>query len=187
MPKIIKVAIVFLAIFTVAMIIIAGVRFLGGDEDGWLCTNGQWIKHGNPSSSKPTSGCSVEKSKSIVNQYNQDQEAKYPETKIDDIKIASPKENELVKSPLTITGEARGNWFFEANFPITILDDRGNTIGSAIAEAQGDWMTENFVPFKATLRFSSGTSDIGFLILRNDDPSGDVSKQKSVIINIRFK
>lgn len=184
MSRIAKVAIVFLAIFTVLVIIIAGVRFLSGDEDGWLCSQGQWIRHGNPGSPKPAKGCGEEVTQNAV---SQDQEAKYPEAKIDDIKVSNPKENELVKSPLAISGEARGNWFFEANFPITILDDKGNTIGSAIASASGDWMTEDFVPFKATLKFLPGTSKNGFLVLRNDDPSGDVGKQKSVSIPVRFK
>lgn len=38
-----------------------GVRFfMGGNEDTWLCVNGQWVKHGNPSASAPTTGCGVQ-------------------------------------------------------------------------------------------------------------------------------
>lgn len=38
--------------------IILSVRFLfGGDEDNWICANGQWIAHGHPSTPKPTTGC----------------------------------------------------------------------------------------------------------------------------------
>lgn len=34
------------------------VRFvLGGPEDSWLCTDGQWVKHGNPGSPQPTGPC----------------------------------------------------------------------------------------------------------------------------------
>lgn len=33
------------------------LRILSGDEDTWLCEDGQWVKHGNPSSAEPTSGC----------------------------------------------------------------------------------------------------------------------------------
>lgn len=36
------------------------VRFFSGDEDTWLCQNGQWIKHGNPSAEMPMSGCGDE-------------------------------------------------------------------------------------------------------------------------------
>ncbi|MFA6501313.1 MAG: hypothetical protein WCT85_00840 [Parachlamydiales bacterium] len=37
-------------------------RFLlGGNEDTWICTNNEWVKHGNPSSSMPLTGCGDEK------------------------------------------------------------------------------------------------------------------------------
>jgi hypothetical protein len=47
----------------IAVIILIGalaaiIRFgLGGDEDTWICPNGDWVRHGNPSSAKPTTGC----------------------------------------------------------------------------------------------------------------------------------
>ena len=48
-------------IFLIIILLIAGIfslRFLfGGNEDTWICENGQWIKHGNPSAPKPTGGC----------------------------------------------------------------------------------------------------------------------------------
>ena len=47
--------------FAVAAIFVGTVLFLrfvvGGNEDTWICQNNQWIKHGNPSSPIPTSGC----------------------------------------------------------------------------------------------------------------------------------
>jgi hypothetical protein len=48
-----------IAIAIVILIIaIFGVRFvLGGSEDTWICQNGEWIKHGNPSAAKPTTSC----------------------------------------------------------------------------------------------------------------------------------
>lgn len=39
--------------------IITGFLFLRGNEDTWLCQNGQWIAHGHPSSAQPTSGCGL--------------------------------------------------------------------------------------------------------------------------------
>jgi len=36
--------------------LIIGMRFMSG-EDNWICQNGQWIKHGNPSSPAPSTGC----------------------------------------------------------------------------------------------------------------------------------
>lgn len=91
------------------------------------------------------------------------------------IHINSPRPNESIKSPLIIKGEARGNWFFEASFPIFLTDWDGKIIAQSIATAKSDWMTDNFIPFEATLVFSMDTniySNKGTLILKKDNPSG---------------
>jgi hypothetical protein len=36
--------------------------FLGGNEDSWICQNNKWIKHGNPSYTKPDDPCGKKKS-----------------------------------------------------------------------------------------------------------------------------
>ena len=49
---------IILAVIILAGAVVAFLRFgLGGDEDTWICSNGQWVKHGNPSAAKPTTGC----------------------------------------------------------------------------------------------------------------------------------
>lgn len=81
--------------------------------------------------------------------------------------------NSKISSPLVVTGEARGNWFFEASFPVVLTNWDGLIIAEGIAKADGDWMTTDFVPFKATLSFSRPDyGDNGFLILKKDNPSG---------------
>lgn len=91
------------------------------------------------------------------------------------IRITSPRPNQTVKSPLTIKGEARGFWFFEASFPISITDWDGKIIGEGYATAKGEWMTTEFVPFEAVLKFTPEKqtySNRGTLILRKDNASG---------------
>lgn len=88
------------------------------------------------------------------------------------IKIVSPRANQVVQSPLVIKGEAKGFWFFEASFPINILDENGNVLSQGIAQAKSDWMTEDFVPFEATLNFEVPANEKGFLVLKKDNPSG---------------
>jgi hypothetical protein len=92
--------------------------------------------------------------------------------KADLIRVDEPSPNDLVQNPLTVTGEARGYWFFEASFPVKMLDDKGNLLGTAVAQAQSDWMTEDFVPFSATLEFGVPTTLKGKLVLEKDNPSG---------------
>ncbi len=87
------------------------------------------------------------------------------------IRVFSPQANEKISSPLLIKGEARGFWFFEATFPVKLLDDKGNTIAQDYAQAKGDWMTEDFVPFEAELVFEAPTTQKGWLVLEKDNPS----------------
>ncbi len=101
------------------------------------------------------------------------------------IQIAFPRPNARVSSPLEITGQARGNWFFEASFPIELRNDAGNIITTGIAQAQDEWMTENFVPFKATLEFST-TAKHGTLVLKKDNPSGLPEYDDALIVPITF-
>jgi hypothetical protein len=89
-----------------------------------------------------------------------------------EIIITEPVAGALVKSPLTVSGRARGVWYFEAQFPVRLLDDQGKEVGLAIAKAQGDWMTNDFVPFTVTMEFSAPSSTRGVLIFNKDNPSG---------------
>ncbi len=46
------------------------IRFVigGGLKDDWICENGGWIKHGNPSMEMPNHGCGVDEKK-LVEEY----------------------------------------------------------------------------------------------------------------------
>ena len=103
----------------------------------------------------------------------------------DQIVVYNPQPDETAKSPLTIVGRARGTWFFEAQFPIKIVDANNKELGNTVAHAAGDWMTEDFVPFTATLTFSTSTSE-GKLILKNDNPSGLPANDKQLSIPVKF-
>ena len=64
----------------------------------------------------------------------------------------------------------------------------GGVIAHGHAEAQGDWMTSEYVPFTATLTFTQQPSPglAGTLILKNDNPSGDPTKEKELDIPVTF-
>jgi hypothetical protein len=97
------------------------------------------------------------------------------------------KAGDTVASPLQVTGEARGTWYFEASFPVKIYDANGKLLGSVPAEAQSDWMTENFVPFNALLIFTNSTTEAGTLVLEKDNPSGLPANAGQIEIPVRFK
>lgn len=97
-----------------------------------------------------------------------------------------------VSSPLVVTGEARGTWYFEASFPIALVDWDGKIVALVPAEAQGEWMTEAYVPFKAVLTFETPTAgdpaaNRGALILQKDNPSGLSEHDDSLEIPVLFK
>lgn len=89
------------------------------------------------------------------------------------IELINPTPGQKVSSPLTVTGRARGTWFFEGSFPVMLANWDGLIIAQAPAQAQGEWMTEDFVPFSVTLTFNQKQLyDRGSLILKKDNPSG---------------
>jgi len=118
--------------------------------------------------------------------------------KNDLIVLTSPLQESTISSPLVITGQARGYWFFEATFPVILTDWDGLIIAEGYAEAildpndpESTWMTEDFVPFTATLEYTVApetlnVSNRGSLILRKDNPSGLPENDDALEITIFF-
>lgn len=103
------------------------------------------------------------------------------------IKIDNLSVNSTVKSPLIIKGSARGSWFFEASFPVKLVDGENNIIASGIAMATANSLTEDFVPFEVKLEFNNQEKKKGVIVFKNDNPSGmlenDVYYRIPVIID----
>jgi hypothetical protein len=92
----------------------------------------------------------------------------------DRIRVAAPVAGSVVRSPLRVSGSAVGTWFFEGDFPVHLKDSKGRILASGIATAQAPWMTRDFVPFEATLRFEPSPQPMqGTLVLVRDNPSDD--------------
>ena len=107
--------------------------------------------------------------------------------KTDLICVSTPRPNQTISSPLVLEGEARGVWFFEASFPIKLIDLEGNEIAVSHAEAQGEWMTTNFVAYQSTLNFTVPPGvDRGVLVLQKDNPSGLPEHDAQFIIPVTF-
>lgn len=111
----------------------------------------------------------------------------------DMIALTSPLPEGVVTSPLTITGQARGSWYFEASFPVMLTNWDGLIIAEGPATASSDWMTSEFVPFTASLTYTNpykaGDPDFmkrGTLILKNDNPSGLPENDRAIEIPVRF-
>lgn len=231
----------------VAIILVCGavLFFLRMNEDTWLCTNGQWVKHGNPKAEMPTSGCgntngvtstngnqtvtmTESEAKAIAEKscikggealgagaYNEitktwwfdaNLNATQPgcnpacvvseETKTaeinwrctgliapeeeSEVELTSPVEGAEISSPLTITGRAKGTWFFEGTMPVKLLDADGNQITESYVTARDNWMTEDFVDFSGTLIFSAKPGSSATLVVAKDNPSNLPENDKQV-------
>ncbi len=101
--------------------------------------------------------------------------------------ISSPSANMKVASPLEVTGKVPAGWMNEGIFPIKIVDASQKLIvqGQAKENVPGSWLSGNPVSFTATLTFKT-TAASGFLILENDNPSGDPANAKSFKLPIIF-
>ncbi|TAK58717.1 hypothetical protein EPO14_02720 [Patescibacteria group bacterium] len=108
----------------------------------------------------------------------------YVRASANDIAIASPKPDETLGSIVDVSGRARGTWYFEASFPVEVVDDKGAVLGQGIATAQDEWMTEEFVPFTATITLTTPYTGPATLILKKDNPSGESSRDASVSIPV---
>lgn len=102
------------------------------------------------------------------------------------IRVTSPVAGAEIASPLQISGEARGTWYFEASFPVRLVDENGKELALAVATAQEDWMTEEFVPFTATLIFNPQGAKSGKLVLEKDNPSDLRELDASFEVPVRF-
>lgn len=105
----------------------------------------------------------------------------------ENIRVTAPSPGALIASPLTVAGEARGTWYFEASFPIRLVDSTGQELAVVPAQAKGEWMTTSFVPFEVQLIFAPPPAAGGFLILQKDNPSGLPEHADSLVIPVRFR
>ncbi len=63
-----------------------------------------------------------------------------------------------------------------------------NIFSDKPATANDNWMTTEFVPFSSSLEFTPPKeTDIGFLILKKDNPSGLPENDDQIEIPIRFR
>ncbi len=156
--------------------------------DSSVSTFEECVQAGNPVMESYPRQCNTKDGKHFVETVA----TTTPPVTHDQIHLTSPLSGASVSSPLTITGEARGNWYFEASFPVYVTDWDGKIIGQGIATAQGDWMTTDFVPFTATITFATADisghySDKGTLILKKDNPSGLPEHDDALEIPIRLR
>lgn len=96
----------------------------------------------------------------------------YKNASANNIVAETPWPGAVTGKTFTVKGEARGPWYFEASFPIRVVGTNGTLIATAIAQAQGEWMTEDFVPFEAVVTVPPNFMGEAFLVFERDNASG---------------
>jgi len=193
-------------VIIVLAIVAVGMMIIRREEDTWICVDGQWQQHGQPIGPTPETGCGddrvienfddcVSAGNAVMESYPRQCQAKGKtftenignELELSDlVSIDSPRPNQRINSPLNISGQARGYWFFEGDFPIKLVDSSGNLMAIAIAQAQGEWMTEDFVSFIAEINFEKANATSGALILRRNNPSGLSANDNELRVPVTF-
>lgn len=112
----------------------------------------------------------------------------YKNASSDLVRVTLPFPDAVVGRDFSVIGEARGQWFFEANAPIQILDSSGNVLVNGYAMAQGEWMTTEFVPFKGDIKIPEFYTGKATLVFMKDNPSDLRENDASVSfpINISY-
>src|SRR3989344_9138958 len=96
----------------------------------------------------------------------------YTKASPDLIVVDLPTPGAVTGKEFSVIGRARGMWFFEASFPMELLDKDGKVLVNSYAQAQGEWMTEDFVPFKGEMKAPESYIGPAILVLRKDNASG---------------
>ena len=100
------------------------------------------------------------------------------------IMVTSPYAGSVTDKEFFIKGKARGGWYFEASFPVQILDKDGGVLMSTQAQAQSDWMTSEFVPFTARITIPKKYTGVATVVLKKDNPSGLPEKDASISFKV---
>lgn len=113
-----------------------------------------------------------------------DGSAHYTNATSDDLFVSVPEPGTHVSNVISVSGFARGPWYFEAVFPVEVIDSEGIVLGSGQAQAGEDWTTDAFVPFTAVISLNTIYQGPATVLLKKDNPSGDPAHDASLSIPV---
>ncbi len=111
----------------------------------------------------------------------------YKNASSDLIQVGLPYPGAVTGKEFKIIGKARGSWYFEASFPAEVLDKNNNSLFKGPAQAEGNWMTANFVPFSIDVKVPASYIGPAKIILKKDNPSGLPQNESSISFPITIE
>jgi len=108
---------------------------------------------------------------------------------IEGLVVDSPKADELISSPLEISGSTNGKGWngFEGQVgTVRLLDSNGNQLGrTAILTATTEW-TNPPVKFQTSISFVSDSEQSGTLVFHNENASGLPENDKEFVLKVKI-
>ncbi|MDD2731795.1 MAG: GerMN domain-containing protein [Candidatus Pacebacteria bacterium] len=104
------------------------------------------------------------------------------------ITVVMPQSNSFISSPLKITGYVNGGgWIgFEGQTgTVTLIDENNQELAFSILTAKTSW-TNPPINFEAVLEFNNPGPENGFLVFRNENPSGLSENDREFRLPIKF-
>lgn len=180
------------------LLILSGCGKLVSSEDGWLCTDNGWLKHGNPSTPMPSESCGK---KSETKPAEVADEIAPSDTPIDEtrpesegdfespagvvegnIVVEYPKPGDSVGFPFKAYGKAR---VFESQFSWRLKDANGKVVGQGSGMANSPEMGK-YGPFEIEVGFAETNGDSATLEVF-DYSAKDGSVQDLVSVPLKIK
>jgi hypothetical protein len=104
------------------------------------------------------------------------------------VRVFDPVPGQRIISPEAVSGSVTGGgWFFEATFPVKILDADGTILGQGQARAQNDWTSTGTVLSTGVIPFLAPHSATGTIVFSKDNPSGLPQNGESFSVPVKFQ
>ncbi len=108
-----------------------------------------------------------------------------------DIVVYQPQPNEKVDMPFSITGQARGYWFYDNAFPIILYDNTKTAIAYGTATTTAEIPNseyEEFVPFSGTFDEYEflPVKKKGYILFQRSTGNLETGRNSTVTLPIRF-
>lgn len=103
---------------------------------------------------------------------------------VDDLVSLSVLPGGEITGEFVLTGAVKNAYFFEANIGVSILDKNKNPLLQTFGTATTDWMTTEPVSFTSNLNVTNLPKGEGYILIENDNPSGEEGYSKKIFIPI---
>lgn len=103
------------------------------------------------------------------------------------VKLTSIDSGDSIESGVLLEGEAPGMWMFEGQLEVRVETAGGAVLGTETLSAEGDWMTEDLVPFSGEVEFDvpAGVGE-GYVVFVKSNPSGLPENADEVRFRVLF-